>query len=231
MTVAPKKIEWKLSGDIDARPLTRRHFLSTILSGLTSAYVVPSALDYLWGNRKLLAEAAELSREVVTVDLHRHPNLLGGPHFPDLDPDVSDNMKAGRLDVGLFAVRGDYPVIRRDASGRRYESRQPRTGELFQKAHDQLDRILDATKGVKIVLSRSPAEISDAKKNGVPSAVLAIEGSDPLEGELSRVNSSTTRACASCNSCITESTKSATSKRQIRAIKVSPRLDARSSRR
>jgi hypothetical protein len=52
MTAAPKKIEWKLSGDIDARPLTRRHFLSTTLSGLTSAYVVPSALDYLWGGQK-----------------------------------------------------------------------------------------------------------------------------------------------------------------------------------
>ena len=24
----------------------------------------------------------------MTVDLHCHPNKLGGPHFPELDPDV-----------------------------------------------------------------------------------------------------------------------------------------------
>jgi hypothetical protein len=59
--------------------------------------------------KKDLAEAAELSREVVTVDLHCHPNNLGGPHCPELDPDVPGNMKAGGLDAGLFAARGDYP--------------------------------------------------------------------------------------------------------------------------
>jgi hypothetical protein len=89
--------------------------------------------------------AAELSRKVVTVDLHCHPNLLGGPHFPDLAPDVPGNMKAGGLDVGLFAVRGDYPVIHRDAAGHRYESRQPKPGELFRRSHEQLDKIIEAT--------------------------------------------------------------------------------------
>ena len=165
------------------RLLTRRRFLSTTLSGLASA----CALDYLREGGRLFAEAAELSPEAVIVDLHCHPNRLGGPNFPDLDPDVPDNMKAGCLDAGVFALRGDYPVIRRDKSGRRYESRQPSTGELFQKTQDQLDRILAATQGGKIAVSRSPAEIMKAKEIGIPSAVLAIEGSDPLEGDLSRV--------------------------------------------
>jgi membrane dipeptidase len=180
-------MEWRSHDGTDTPQLTRRRFLSTLLSGLASICALPTARDYPWGNGKLLAEAAELSREVVTVDLHCHPNRLGSSHFPALDPDVPDAMKAGGLDAGLFAVRGDYPVIRRDASGRRYEWRQPRAGELFQKAQEQLDNFLVATKSGKIVLSGSPAEILEAKKNGLPSAVLAIEGSDPLEGDLSRV--------------------------------------------
>ena len=39
----------------------------------------------------------------------------------------------------------------------------------------------------KIVVAHSPEDILEAKKRGSPCALLAIEGSDPLEGELSRV--------------------------------------------
>jgi hypothetical protein len=110
MTAAARDIEWKLRCGINTRLLTRRRLLSTVLSGLASAYALPSALDYFGGERTLLAEAAELFREVVTVDLHCHPNNLGGPHFPELDPNVPGNMKVGGLDAGLFAARGDYPL-------------------------------------------------------------------------------------------------------------------------
>jgi hypothetical protein len=128
MTRAERNTAWPLSGDTDTdtRPLTRRRFLSTLLPSLASACAAPSALDYLCSEKGLLAEAAELSRKAVTVDLHCHPNNVGGRHFPELDPDVPGNMKAGGLDAGRFAARGNYPIIRRDSSGRRYESRQIR---------------------------------------------------------------------------------------------------------
>ena len=51
--------------------LSRRCFLSRFFSAIASAYVGPSLLRVLL-DRELLAEAAELSREVVTVDLHCH---------------------------------------------------------------------------------------------------------------------------------------------------------------
>ena len=163
--------------------LSRRRFLSRFFSAIVSAYVGPSLLRYL-SDRELLAEAAELSREVVTVDLHCHASSRSSERPL---ANLSDDMKAGRLDAGVFAVRGDYPVIRRDSSGRYYELRQPRAGEFFQRAQEQLDKIIETTKAGKLVLARSPAEVLEAKKKGLPCAILSIEGSDPLEGDLSRV--------------------------------------------
>jgi membrane dipeptidase len=187
MTAAEKNMEWKRNGDINTRPLTRRRFLSTLLSGLSSGYAAPSALDYLCSEKGLLAEAAEVSHDLVTVDLHCHPNLVGGGKLPEFDPEVPDNMRAGGLDVGVFAVRGDLGTIRRDSSGLYTEYRKANPGELFRRTRDQLDKIVKAGRAGQIALAHSPEDILEAKKKGSPCAVLAIEGSDPLEGDLSRV--------------------------------------------
>ena len=170
-----------------ARGLSRRSFLRALAATAGTALTESFLRHSLLGDKFLLAEAAELSREVITVDLHCHPNALASPHFPRLDPNVAENMKAGGLDAGLFAARGDYPLIRRDPAGRRYESRKPRAGELLRRSTEQLDNILEAIKEGKLTIAHSPAEIVEAKKNGTPCAVLAIEGSDPLEGDLARV--------------------------------------------
>lgn len=167
--------------------LTRRKFLSTLLGGTATALAAQSVLDYFAGEGNLLAEAAELAREVVTVDLHCHPNVLRGSTFPGLEPDVPKNMRLGGVDAGVFAARGDYPVIGRDSSGRRYESRAPKKGELFERTQRQLDGVAEAIATQQLALAHSPAEIMNAKKDAKPCVVLAIEGSDPLEGDLSRV--------------------------------------------
>jgi membrane dipeptidase len=185
MTAAQKKIRFRNSGDI--RILTRRSFIAQLLRGATVGHFVTSLLDYIAGDKNLLAEAAELAREAVTIDLHCHPNALAVGYWPRLDPEVPVNMKTGGVDCGLFATRGDYPVIRRDASGRRYESRPARKGELFERTQRQLDGVMEAIAAQQLVLAHSPAEILGAKKESKPCAVLAIEGSDPLEGNLSRV--------------------------------------------
>jgi membrane dipeptidase len=157
------------------------------VAGAGAALIASFVPRSLLGDKLLLAEAAELSREIITVDLHCHPNALAGPHFPALDPSVPKNMKAGGLDAGLFAARGDYPLIRRDPTGRRYQARDPRPGELLRRTTEQLDGIAAALKESEFILARSPADILRAKKSGVPAAVLALEGSDPLEGEIARV--------------------------------------------
>src|SRR6185295_1249104 len=169
------------------RLLSRRRFLSTVLGGAATAYAAPSLLDCFRRETSLIAEAAELSREAVTVDLHCHPNLGGSRNLAEFDSDVPDNMRAGGLDAGVFAVRGDHGTIRRNSSGRYVEYRKADPGELFQGSQDQLDKVLKAIKAEKIGLAQSPVDILEAKKKGLPCAILAIEGSDPLEGDLSRV--------------------------------------------
>jgi hypothetical protein len=49
------------------RLLSRRRFLSTVLAGAATAYAAPSLLDCFRRKTSLIAEAAELSREAVTV--------------------------------------------------------------------------------------------------------------------------------------------------------------------
>jgi membrane dipeptidase len=167
--------------------IARRGFLRALAAGIAGMFIDSTLLRALLGDRALLADAAEISKEAITVDLHCHPNALAGPHFPQLDPAVPSDMKAGGVDAAVFAVRGDYPLIRRDPAGRRYESRKPRAGELLRRSTEQLDRILEAGNGGNLRLARSPAEIVDAKRSGNPCAVLAVEGSDPLEGDVARV--------------------------------------------
>lgn len=170
-----------------AKGISRRYFLCALAATAAGLQIEPPWLHSLFGDKTLLAEAAELVREAVTVDLHCHPNALAGGHFPKLDPNVAQNMKDGALDAGLFAARGDYPLIRRDPAGRRYEARKPKSGELLRRTSEQLDYLLDAVKKGELAMARSPADIVGAKKSGTPCAVLAIEGSDALEGELANI--------------------------------------------
>jgi membrane dipeptidase len=167
-------------------PPSRRAFLCAILATFAGTQLDPLIRSILHDGT-LIAEAAELSGAAITVDLHCHPNLSSGRRLAEFDSDVPDNMRAGVLDAGVFAVRGDHGTLRRSPTGHYTESRKPAVGELFQSSQDQLDKVLKASNAGKIGLAMSPTDIVEAKKNRQPCAVLAIEGSDPLEGDLSRV--------------------------------------------
>lgn len=164
----------------------RRGFLKLMLAPLAGTVIDNPLLSAILGDRYLLAQAAELVRDTITVDMHCHANASRAKDFPGVDPDVPVNMKAGAVDAGVFAVRGDLGTIRTDASGKRYESRAPKPGELFRRCEEQLAGLLKATETGRLALAKSAAEILEAKKRNTPAAVLAIEGSDPLEGDLSR---------------------------------------------
>ena len=165
---------------------SRRVFLRAILAFFAGAQLDPLVRSIVH-DKTLIAEAAELSGAAITVDLHCHPNLSSGRSLAEFDSEIPDNMRAGGLDAGVFAVRGDHGTLRRSPTGHYTESRKPAVGELFQSSQDQLDKVLKASKAGKIGLAMSPTDIAEAKKNRQPCAVLAIEGSDPLEGDLSRV--------------------------------------------
>lgn len=164
----------------------RRRFLKFGLASWFSALGSEPGIDALLRDRHLSAEAAELAQDAVTVDLHCHANALAARDFPAIDSSVSANMKAGGVDVGLFAVRGDLGTVRTDALGTRYEHRNPKPGELFKRAQEQLAPLVKATENAALALAKAPGDIADAKKRATPAAVLAIEGCDPLEGDLSQ---------------------------------------------
>ena len=171
---------------IAAKPLSRR----AVLRGLAATFVGAELHPFIRAivrDKTLLADAAELSRAAITVDMHCHPNVATGKKLAEFNPDIPDDMRAGGLDAGVFAVRGDHGTLRRSPTIHYTESRKPAVGELFQGSRDQLDKVLDAVKAGKIGLALSPEDILAAKKKNQPCAVLAIEGSDPLEGDLSRV--------------------------------------------
>src|ERR1041384_1816560 len=135
------------------KALSRRLFLRAILATFAGAQLDPLVRSILHDGT-LLAEAAELSGDAITVDLHCHPNLSsGGRRLPEFDADVPDNMLAGGLDAGVFAVRGDHGTLRRSPTGHYTESRKPVTGELFQGSRDQLDKVLKASQAGKIALA------------------------------------------------------------------------------
>jgi membrane dipeptidase len=165
---------------------TRRDFLNKLLIATPLAATLSGVLSSLRRETSLLAEAAELVKEAITIDLHCHPNQPGTANFPAVDPNLSANMKTGGVDAGLFAVRGDLGTIRREPSGRYFEYRKAASGELFKKSQEQLDQIEIASKAGELLIARSPAEIIEAKKRGAPCALCAIEGSDPLEGDPAR---------------------------------------------
>lgn len=171
---------------IEAKPLSRRVLLRGLVATLSGIELHPF-IRTLLRDKTLMADAAELSRAAVTVDMHCHPNAASGRKLAEFNPNIPDDMRAGGLDAGVFAVRGDHGTLRRSPTGHFTENRKPDVGELFQGSRDQLNKVLDAVKAGKIGLALSPEDILAAKKNNQPCAVLAIEGSDPLEGDLSRI--------------------------------------------
>ena len=199
-----------LAGTKTEKAPSRRVFLRAILATFAGAQLDPLVRSILH-DKTLIAEAAELSGAAITVDLHCYPNLSSGRSLAEFDSEIPDNMRAGGLDAGVFAVRGDHGTLRRSPTGHYTESRKPAVGELFQSSQDQLDKVLKASKAGKIGLAMSPTDIAEAKKNRQPCAVLAIEGSDPLEGICRGSNFSMISACACCSWCTIESTSWATS--------------------
>ncbi|HVO96047.1 MAG TPA: membrane dipeptidase [Terriglobales bacterium] len=171
---------------IPAGSLGRREFLRAIVSSLTLAPLEP-ILRAILGDPVLLAEAAALSQKTVTVDLHGHASSISSPYFPGVDPNLVENIKAGGLDAAVLAIRGDYPLIKRETNGHRYEARSAKPGELLRRGTEQLDKMLDGISKGKFSLGRSPSDIIEAKKRGVPCILPSLEGCDPLEGDLARI--------------------------------------------
>jgi membrane dipeptidase len=174
--------------------LTRRHFLTSgALLGLAacSSDKAPPAMTSKSGTP---TSVASIMDRVLTVDMHSHAGRViplrteRNPLLADDRPFVplAEPMVQGRLAIVVLAVVADTPLTR--TTGGRIEAvREPQPGELYtwaNMAFDRLHRLIDG---------QSMGTITDFSAfnratNDRPSAIVACEGADFLEGQIDRVD-------------------------------------------
>jgi membrane dipeptidase len=157
-----------------------------VLAHIASACAGPTFSGSVKRERELIEQTASLPARV-TVDLHAHPGPFAGSSiFPGASRELTSvlaEMKRAEIDAGIFSLPTDRPVIRRSAGGTR-QFREPVPGELFRFAQSRFDRI---SSQMREIVAASADDIVGFKRKGAPCAILALEGADALEGELSRV--------------------------------------------
>ena len=122
------------------------------------------------------------------VDMHTHagrPRAIG-----PVSDDILATMRPAGVDVAVVSAVPDMPIIRRDPRTRSLaQVREPAPGECLATATTQLDEYAACA----IRIAREPADI----RPGDPSLVLAVEGCDFLEGDLSRLDAMAARGVRS----------------------------------
>jgi membrane dipeptidase len=171
-----------------ADPVSRRTFLLSLLSTITSDCAGPTSNGSAKRERELLDEAANL-QHLAAVDLHSHPGPFGGRNvFPEASVEIASafaDMRRGGLDAALFSLPSDRPVIRRNSpTGRTRQFREPERGELFRFVQTHFDKVLGR---MDRMTALSPHDVFAFKRKGSPCAIIGLEGADALEGDLSRV--------------------------------------------
>lgn len=179
--------DWNDSDD-RPDPVTRRSFLLSLLVTIASACAGPTLSGSAKRKGELLDDAGDLYRRT-SVDLHSHAGPFAGFLIsPGASRELSDalaHMKQGKLDAAVFSFPPDRPVLRRDPqTGFPGQVREPNAGELFRVTQSHFDNVLNQMGGT---IARSATEVIAFKRQGVPCAILAHEGADALEENLSRV--------------------------------------------
>jgi len=133
----------------------------------------------------------QVTADSVTVDVHSHAGKLlyvkSGAAFSPL----AEPMRQGGLAVVCLAIVSDAPT-HKVIDGRIHPYRDPAPGELYAYSQLAFARLH------ALVQQQSLSVITDAAgmqaaRGGHPSAVVAAEGADFLEGDLSRVDEAYTR--------------------------------------
>ncbi len=134
--------------------------------------------------------ARDLIARAATVDMHSHAGSVIGvrrvrEHAP-LTP-VAEPMRQGGLAVVCLAMVADSPTHRVMADRRIHPYRTPEPGELYAWSQLGFQRVHDLVRQDRLALILDIAAL-DAARAGTPSAVVAAEGGDFLEGLPDRVD-------------------------------------------
>jgi membrane dipeptidase len=126
----------------------------------------------------------------LTADLHSHAGgianvtrMRSGQAFAP----VAEKMRQGGMAVACLAIVSDGPTHKLMPDGRLHPYRIPDPGELYDYANLAFSRLHDMTRIQGLAIVTGAAGLR-AASDGVPSAIIAAEGADFLEGQPDRVN-------------------------------------------
>ncbi len=134
------------------------------------------------------ADARQAIGSVATVDIHSHAGHILNVRYGNtgLGP-IAEPMADGGMAAVCFAIVSDSPCHRVEADHRIHPYRSPDPGELYawsQRAFVRLHALIDQDRLAVI----TNAAMLQAARGGTPSAIVAAEGGDFLEGKPERVD-------------------------------------------
>jgi membrane dipeptidase len=124
------------------------------------------------------------------IDLHSHAGGIASPkniRSHSALGDVAEPMKVGGMAVACLAVVSDGPTHILMPDGRLHPFREPNPGELYAYGQQAFARVLGMVHDQGLALIMDTAGLRAARA-GRPSAIIAAEGADFLEGQVDRVD-------------------------------------------
>ena len=164
---------------IEGSPLRRMTRRSLIAS---------AALFAVLGRHR--AQAQQLIASTTTVDMHSHAGRIAGVRNVEQRRafvPVAAPMRAGGMAAVCFAIVADSPCHRVMPDGRIHPYRNPDPGELYAYSTSSFERLHELIRRENLALITGAAGLRAAGA-GTPSAIVASEGADFLEGKLERVD-------------------------------------------
>jgi membrane dipeptidase len=125
-----------------------------------------------------------------TVDVHSHAGGIARSAFVRSGAGISrvaEPMRAGGMGAVCLAVVSDGPTHRLMPDGRLHPFRDPAPGELYAYAQMGFRRVNEMARdqGIAVIADMVGLRAAGA---GTPSAIIAAEGADFLEGQADRVD-------------------------------------------
>jgi membrane dipeptidase len=157
-----------------------------MLGAVAAACAGPGSEAAARRQRELLRQGADVLGGSAVIDLHAHPGAFTRARTAELPLTALSEMVSGGVHAAFFCAVGDGLVIRRDATGIR-NFRDPVPGELWASALGQLRRVRARASEGRLRVVLGPGDVDRARTAGVPGALMACEGGDPLEGDARRV--------------------------------------------
>jgi membrane dipeptidase len=134
------------------------------------------------------AQARQVIAATITIDMHSHAGgFVRARSTGARSRPVANPMRQGGLAVACLAVVADEPTHRLMADRRIHPFRSPEPGELYAWTTASFRRLHELISEQDVALVRDVATLRQARA-GNPSAIVASEGGDFLDGSPDRVD-------------------------------------------